>query len=59
VLKLGKIIIKKMKAYPKLHSLKPYLTSFCYICNDEYLTQGIVDEEKEKCPACKYNRRIV
>ena len=48
-----------MKAYPKKHSLKPYLTSFCYICNDEYLTQGIVDEEKEKCPACKYNRRIV
>tara|TARA_R110000744_G_scaffold203277_2_gene322139 strand:+ start:188 stop:514 length:327 start_codon:yes stop_codon:yes gene_type:complete len=42
-----------MKAYPKKDSAKPYITSFCYICDDEYLTQGIVDNEKEKCPTCK------
>ena len=53
MVKLGKIITKKMKAYPKKDCSKPYLTSFCYICGDEYLTQRIVRIEKKKCPSCK------
>ena len=55
--KLGKINTKKMKAYPSTDSEIPYITSFCYICDDEYLTQNLIEEEQEKCPECKGKER--
>jgi len=52
--KLGKIITKKIKAYPRQDEQTPYVTSFCYLCDDEYLTQNLEREEhKDKCPECK------
>lgn len=54
---LGRIVTRKMKAYPKKGE-KKYKCVICYICKDEYLTQGVLIKEMHKCPSCnkKYRR---
>jgi hypothetical protein len=52
---LGKIVTKKIKAYPK-NGNKDYVCVICYDCKSEYLTQGVINNEKHKCPSCNKYR---
>ena len=48
---LGKIEPKQMMAHPKNEKVKSeYVTHNCIECEEDYLSQGIVQHEMDFCP---------
>ena len=47
---VGKIVPKKMIAFPKIDNEIDYKTFVCIECDTEYLSQGIFDIENHFCP---------
>lgn len=47
---LGRVIPKKIMAYPKTSERYDYDTFLCFHCKEEYLSEGIIDHESIFCP---------
>ena len=47
---IGKIVPKKMIAFPKFDSKVDYKTFICIECKTEYLSQALIELEKCFCP---------